>query len=488
MRIRKALLGAVAALALTASLAVLPASAADDWKIAFNDDFSGSGLPGAGWLIDEGTGYPGGPQNGFGTDEVEVMTRNLANLHQQGGYLWITPTLSAGHWSSGRIETKDVFKPADGGVMRIESRLALPDVHGAQALGYWPAFWAMGASQRGNRWIWPASGEFDMAESVNGINKIWSTLHCGYAAQFGGPCGEPVGLTNGGIAPASGDAWGQQHVYALEWDRSGAADQLRWYVDGNLVYSVNQSQVPADVWASMTGHAGYFVLLNVAMGGQFPAALGGGPTAATRPGMPMVVDYVKVAYKGGATPTPTPTSPAPSPTTSSSPVTSPTPRPTPSSTPSGSPSASGGCSPSPSQSPPPADPKQTAVIEAENYATQSGVLPIPGAIEVSNGDNAGYDVQFGTSNKASVVARVASGVTNGSSVLVEVRLDASTAAPIGSFAVANTGGWSSFRDVPANITPTSGKHRVYLTFKSDGDAAALHVDKFTFGETPSISW
>src|SRR4051794_15378833 len=248
MRISRALLGAVAALALTASVAALPAAAADDWSVAFNDDFNGSGLPGAPWLIDEGTGYPGGPQNGFGTDEVEVMTRNLENLRQQDGYLRITPTLSNGRWYSGRIETRDVFKPADGAVMRIESKLALPAVHGAEALGYWPAFWAMGASQRANRWIWPASGEFDIGESVNGINKNWSTLHCGYAAQFGGPCGEPIGLSNGGKAPASGDVWGQQHVFALEWDRSGAVQQLRWYLDGSLVHTVNQSQVPTDVW------------------------------------------------------------------------------------------------------------------------------------------------------------------------------------------------------------------------------------------------
>ena len=54
----------------------------------------------------------------------------------------------------------------------------------------------------------------------------------------------------------------------------------------------------------MTTHAGYFLLLNVAMGGAFPNGVAGSatPTAATVPGRPMVVDYVAVYDAGGGTP------------------------------------------------------------------------------------------------------------------------------------------------------------------------------------------
>jgi hypothetical protein len=48
----------------------------------------------------------------------------------------------------------------------------------------------------------------------------------------------------------------------------------------------------------MSNHPGYFIILNVAMGGQFPAALGGGPNSTTRPGAPMVVEFVRVSYAG----------------------------------------------------------------------------------------------------------------------------------------------------------------------------------------------
>lgn len=453
------------------------ASETDEWTVVFEDHFSGAGLPSAaGWDVIEGTGYPGGPQNGFGTDEIETMTRSTENIRQEDGFLRITPLRDGdGRWTSGRTETKLDYKPADGAVMRMECKLAMPDVHGEEAKGYWPACWALGATQRTQRWDWPASGEPDLAESVNGINRNWSTLHCGYPAQWGGPCGEPVGLSNGGVPPPSGDIWGGQHVFAFEWDRSGSDDVMRWYVDATQVHTIHQSQIPADVWASLSEHAGYRLILNVAIGGQFPANQGGGPTGATRPGAPMLVDYVRIAYRGQGS------SPSPSPTATDSPTATPSPSPTSSPT---------GCSPEPSPTTtptPPTDPHQTAVIEAENYAAQHGVRTANGVIEVSDGDHVAYDIDFGSEAKRSLVARVASGLSD-SSTLVEVRLGTATSAPIGSFSVGGTGGWSSYVDVPANVAATTGRQRVVLTFRSVGDAPALNLDKFVFGVTPAVTW
>jgi hypothetical protein len=43
------------------------------------------------WRYDVGRGYPGGPQNGFGTSEVEMMTDSTANVALDGaGNLKIT--------------------------------------------------------------------------------------------------------------------------------------------------------------------------------------------------------------------------------------------------------------------------------------------------------------------------------------------------------------------------------------------------------------
>jgi hypothetical protein len=76
---------------------------------------------------------------------------------------------------------------------------------------------------------------------------------------------------------------------------------------------------------------------------------------------------------------------------------------------------------------------------------------------------------------------VASGAASGVSGLVEVRLDSRSNAPIGSFAVGNTGGWQSWRTVPANISDVTGTHDVYLTFTSGQPSDFVNVNWFTFG-------
>jgi len=283
------------------------AAAAPTWTTTFRDDFSGSGLPDpADWQLTLGTSYPGGPAN-FGTGEIETLTNNAANVNVSNGHLVITPQRdAAGAWTSARVETNRAnFKPPAGGIMHVESRVQMPNVTGAQAMGYWPAFWMLGSPYRADRWSWPGIGEFDIMENVQGLNWSYNVLHCG---TWGGPCNEPEGINNGG-APCQGTTCQAGfHTYALEWDRTGAADQLRWYIDGALTFTVNQNQVPAQTWTSLSDHAGYFIILNVAIGGAFPNKLGGGPTADTRPGVPMLVDYVEVKYAGGqGTPTPTPT-------------------------------------------------------------------------------------------------------------------------------------------------------------------------------------
>ena len=66
--------------------------------------------------------------------------------------------------------------------------------------------------------------------------------------------------------------------------------------------------------------------------------------------------------------------------------------------------------------------------------------------------------------------------------LVEVVLDNPANAPVGSFAVANTGGWSAWRTVPANITKVTGTHTVYLEFSSgaSGDPPYVSLHYFNF--------
>ncbi|QKV96474.1 carbohydrate-binding protein [Streptomyces sp. NA02950] len=93
-----------------------------------------------------------------------------------------------------------------------------------------------------------------------------------------------------------------------------------------------------------------------------------------------------------------------------------------------------------------------------------------------------YDhVDFGDgSNQCE--ARVASDAAGGVSGLVDIHLDTPSSAPIGTFAVDNTGGRTTWRTVPANIARTTGVHTVYLRFSSaaPGRPPFVGLHWFTF--------
>ncbi len=100
-----------------------------------------------------------------------------------------------------------------------------------------------------------------------------------------------------------------------------------------------------------------------------------------------------------------------------------------------------------------------------------------------NGDWALFrGVDFGSATGRQFSARVASGAADGVSGLVEVRTGSPTGTVLGSFALANTGGWQSWRTVPANMSPLTGKQDVYLTFTSGQPADFVNVNWFSFGQ------
>ncbi|MFF3419463.1 glycoside hydrolase family 16 protein [Streptomyces sp. NPDC002698] len=451
-RVLIAVLGTLSLAAAAATAATLPANASAPtppagWSQVFVDDFTGtagSGVNTTNWQYTTGTSYPGGPAN-FGTGEVETMTSSTSNVALDGnGNLLITPRRDAsGNWTSGRIETRRTdFQPAAGGKLRIESRMQLPNVTGAAAKGYWPAFWALGAPYRGNYQNWPAVGELDIMENVQGLNTEWATMHCG--TNPGGPCNETSGI--GGNTPCTGTTCQAGfHTYAMEWDRSTSTEEVRFYLDGLNFHTVRANQVDATTWANATNH-GYFIILNVAMGGGFPGAFGGGPDSGTEPGHPLVVDYVQVLQSAGG---------------------------------------GGGTTP-----PPTGNRDAYSAIQAESYDSQSGVVSetttdTGGGQDIgtiANGDYALYKgVNFGSSAATQFRGRVASGAAGGVSGLVEVRLDSRTSTPVASFALANTGGWQSWRTVPANMSSVTGTHDVYLTFTSGQPADFVNVNWFDFG-------
>jgi beta-glucanase (GH16 family) len=430
------------------SLASAPAPPAG-FTTAFVDDFngaSGSSVSSANWRFDTGQGI-------FGTGEIETMTSSTSNVFLDGqGNMHVRALRdSAGNWTSGRLESnREDFMPPAGGVMRVQASIAMPNVNGSNGLGYWPAFWMLGSPIR-HGLTWPGVGELDIMESINAVATEFGTMHCG--SNPGGPCNESTGI--GGRASCA-TCWGQFHTYTIEWDKSVSPETIRWFLDGSEFFSINSTRVDATTWANATNHP-YFILFDLAMGGGFPAAFGGGPTSATVSGGEMVVDYVAVYMKqggGGGTPTPTPP---------------PTPTPTP---PSG-----GGVS-------------ATSTIQAESFNARSAQPQTEPTTDTGGGQDVGFigngdwleynNVNFGATPLTQFQARVASGAAAGVSGLVEVHLDSLSNPAIGSFSIANTGGWQSWRTVPANMNGTTGTHTVFLKFVTGSGQNFVNVNWFTF--------
>ena len=166
------------------------------WTQIWSDNFTGpagQGINTGDWRYQTGYGV-------FGNGEVENMTRAPGNVHLDGhGELDITALNQGGKWTSGRVQTRKAFTPPAGGELRVIAVLKQPDLH--NALGYWPAFWMLGQG------TWPAHGEIDILEDVNGLSQHSAALHCGNLSQVNpdgtfGPCHEHNGRSSGMLACA----------------------------------------------------------------------------------------------------------------------------------------------------------------------------------------------------------------------------------------------------------------------------------------------
>jgi hypothetical protein len=438
------------------------------WTTAFSDDFAGSAGSGvdSNWTYDQGTQYNGsGCTGNWGTGEVETDTNSTANVSEDGnGDLNVTPVDSGGSWTSGRIETvADDFEAPAGGEMEVSASVKQPDP--SSGLGYWPAFWMLGAGFRSSGAgtsgtmdcsNWPSVGEIDIMEDVNALSEVSGTLHCG--VDPGGPCNETDGLGSGLVA-CSGCQTGY-NTYSVIINRTNTSDEsITYYLNGNAYYTVTESQVGTSTWQAAVDH-GFFLILDVAIGGAYPNGVCGcsTPTSSTSSGAAMSVSYVAVYTTPGS---------------------------------GGGGSGPGGGSGGGSSCPATA----TSSISADCYNASQGSVgvsstsdPAPSGVDgnqvaqLTNGDYLQYNgINFG-SGSDQFDARVASGAAGGVSGLVEVVLDNPANTPVGSFAVGNTGGWSSWETVPANISTVTGTHTVYLEFVSNagGNPPFVSLHYFSF--------
>ena len=241
----------------------IPSPAAQSWA----DEFDGpaNSLPDpAKWTYDLGN------NNGWGNRELENYTNLVQNVHVDGsGHLIIHVDQSGSTYTSARIKTQGLFSARYG---RVEARIRLPF-----GQGIWPAFWMLGTNITSVGW--PQCGEVDVMENIGREPSVnHGSLH--------GP-GYSGGNSVTGLFTLPGGARFSDdfHVFAVQW----AAQSLAFSVDGNTYRTVTPASLPSG--AAWVFDNPFFLILNVAVGGNFP----GSPDASTVFPQEMIVDYVRVS-------------------------------------------------------------------------------------------------------------------------------------------------------------------------------------------------
>jgi beta-glucanase (GH16 family) len=226
------------------------------WNLIWSDEFSGNSLDLNHWSYEFGGG-------GWGNNELVYYTNHPDNISVSSGTLKIVATRENPgpmEYQSARIISKDKFSFQYG---KVEARMRLP-----LGQGLWPAFWMMG--QNIDQVDWPSCGEIDIMEHVNSEPLIHGTVHWNHGGHTS------IGDTHGVDVS-------EYHIYGAIWDE----ESIDFYVDGVIYFSFplvsgNQS--------ANTFDQPVFLLLNMAIGGNFP----GSPDATTVFPAQMEVDYVRV--------------------------------------------------------------------------------------------------------------------------------------------------------------------------------------------------
>ena len=225
-------------------------------SLVWSDEFNVDGAPDpTKWGYDTGAG-------GWGNNELEYYTNRPDNVIISGGTLKIigkAESYNGSAYTSARILTKGKYSFKYG---KIEVSAKLPG-----GAGTWPAIWMLGdnISTVG----WPACGEADIMEMIGSqLNTIHGSLHD--PTHYGGNSN-----TGSTVVP---NTTTQFHKYAMEWSPS----TIKYSVDDVVYYTyANNSTLPFN--------QNFFIILNFALGGNWPGAVDPAFTSAT-----MEVDYVRV--------------------------------------------------------------------------------------------------------------------------------------------------------------------------------------------------
>ncbi|MEY3051426.1 MAG: hypothetical protein RLY31_1211 [Bacteroidota bacterium] len=229
------------------------------YSMVWQDEFDGDAIDPANWTYDIGN-------SGWGNNEWQYYTDRPENAFLSDGKLVIEArkeNFGGANYTSARMKTEGLQEFQYG---RIDIRAKLP-----LGQGIWPALWMLGHNI--GTIGWPKCGEIDIMEIIGSEPaKLHGTVHWddnGHASF-----GNSVSLPSGTFAD-------QYHVFSIIWDDK----QIRWLLDDVPYNAVDITPASLSEF-----HHPYFLLFNIAVGGNWP----GYPDASTVFPQRMWVDYVRV--------------------------------------------------------------------------------------------------------------------------------------------------------------------------------------------------
>ena len=265
-------------------------------KLLWSEEFNAASLDTSIWKASDGNGCQIG-LCGYGNQELQYYSPNnlsIANVPFEPGTraLAITAkrqTIGDNAFSSGKIDTSGKMQVKYG---LIEVRMATPPV----GIGLWPAAWLLGTSPQ----VWPRNGEIDMMEMGG---KLPAKLPSISPDQFVGAnviTYQQAACVPGNESCAGSTAWQTRNwytpsrslanrfvTYRLYWTES----QMRFSVlDNGREYDMYKSPLAVN---SPALQEPFYMLLNLAVGGNFTPAATPAQVTAALPGT-MYVDYVRV--------------------------------------------------------------------------------------------------------------------------------------------------------------------------------------------------
>lgn len=253
----------------------------EGYELFWSDEFDGDTLNTDYWTPEYGN-------HGWGNNELQYYTSRKENLEVRDGKLVIRAVkeeYEGAQVTSARLKTLGKVEFLYG---YVTAAIKLPKT----ADGLWPAFWMMGGDIR--ELGWPNCGETDILEMghQNGIKAGTQEQFLNGACHWGVPHHQYYAheITNSYSVQD-----GQFHTFTCIWDE----DYIRMYIDLEIYPDVDPYfEMKIEDFGDNEFRKDNFILLNLAVGGNFPGIWDINQITALDEGLAeMEIEYVRVFQK-----------------------------------------------------------------------------------------------------------------------------------------------------------------------------------------------